>query len=130
MILGIGIDVCDVLRMQERLDTSGDDFVDVVFLPAEIDYCRGMHRPAEHFAARFAAKRAVLKALGAASEDAETPWQDVEILREGTGRPRAELRGRLRELADGLGADRIHVSLTHTADLAAAVAVATDGEDV
>ena len=123
MILGIGIDQCDVRRMRKQLEASVDGFVASVFLPAEIAYCTHKHRPAEHFAARFAAKEAVLKAL-ATGGGAGTFWQDIEVVKEADGRPRLELEGRLRELADGLGVRTIHVSLTHTADLAAAVVIA------
>ncbi len=125
MILGIGIDQCDVARMQRQLEASADRFVEALFLPDEIAYCQGKHRPAEHFAARFAAKEAVVKALAAAGGEG-TFWKDIEIVRSPGGHPRIELTGRLRELAAGLGVSRIHVSLTHTADLAAAVVIVED----
>ena len=64
MILGIGIDQCDVRRMRRRLDGPTDGFVSSVFRPAEITYCMSKHLPEEHFAARFAAKEAFFKALG------------------------------------------------------------------
>lgn len=123
MILGIGIDHCDVQRMKRRLESSGSDFTASVFLPSEIAYCRGKHRPAEHFAARFAAKEATLKSLAAAAGQG-TFWQDIQIANEPDGRPRLALNGRLRELAVKLGVRALHVSLTHTADLAAAVVIA------
>ena len=126
MILGIGIDLCDVDRMRRQLDTDPDGFIAAVFLPDEIVYCTAKHRPAEHFAARFAAKEAVVKALATAG-DPGTFWHDIEVVRAPDGSPHAELRGRLRDLADKLGVRAIHLSITHTADMAAAVAVVEDG---
>jgi len=123
MILGIGIDQCDVRRMSHELDSPGDEFVTSVFAPAEIAYCTAKHRPAEHYAARFAAKEAVLKALSATGGSG-TFWHDITISNESSGRPVIVLNGRLRKLATELGVQNIHVSLTHTADLAAAVVIA------
>lgn len=125
MILGIGIDQCEVRRMHRQLDPPANGFVTSVFRPAEIAYCSAKHHPAEHFAARFAAKEAALKAL-AAAEGEGSFWLDMEIINESDGRPRLELGGRLGELAGKLGVRTIHVSLTHTADLAAAVVVVED----
>jgi holo-[acyl-carrier protein] synthase len=123
MILGIGIDQFDVSRMRCRLADADDGFVESVFLPAEIAYCRDKRRPAEHFAARFAAKEAALKALARAGGKG-TFWQDIEVTNEPDGQPRLELRGRLLALATELGVRSIHVSLTHTADISAAVVIA------
>jgi holo-[acyl-carrier protein] synthase len=123
MILGIGIDQCEVGRMQRQLAAAEDGFVTSVFLPDEISYCTNKHRPAKHFAARFAAKEAAIKALASAGGQG-TFWHDIEITSEPDGRPLLVLSGRLGELADRLGVCSLHVSLTHTADLAAAVVIA------
>ena len=123
MILGVGIDLCDVQRMRRQLDSPAAGFVESVFLPAEIAYCRTRRRPEEHFAARFAAKEAVVKALAAGGETGSF-WHDVEVARAPDGAPGVVLHGRLRGLADRLGVRRIHLSLTHAAFAAAAVAVA------
>ncbi len=123
MILGIGIDQCEVRRLSRQLESPADEFIAAVFRPGEIAYCTAKHSPAEHFAARFAAKEAVLKALAAAGGQG-TFWQDIEISNDPDGRPRLELNGRLRQLAAELGVQNIHVSLTHTAELAAAVVIA------
>ena len=122
MILGLGIDQCDVRRVRNRLDTD-PGFTASVFLPAEISYCSAKRHPAEHFAARFAAKEAVVKALARAGGRG-TFWLDIEIVHEPGGQPRPVLSGRLGDLAAGLGVRTVHVSLTHTADHAAAVAIA------
>jgi len=123
MIIGIGIDQCEVGRMQRQIAAADDGFVTSVFLPDEISYCTDKRHPAEHFAARFAAKEAAIKSLAAAGGQG-TFWHDIAVIREPDGRPLLALSGRLRELADGLGVRTMHVSLTHTADLAAAVVIA------
>ena len=122
MILGTGIDICEVSRMQAKTRIPADEFVTAVFLPGEIAYCGTKRHPAEHFAARFAAKEAVVKAL-AAADGGGSFWQDIEIMNEKNGRPVVRLHGRAREMADALGVRRVFVSLTHTRDLAAATVV-------
>ena len=122
MVLGIGIDLCDVARMREQVAAPSDEFVDQVFLPDEIAYCRAKHFPAEHFAARFAAKEAVLKALGEAAGQGSF-WRDIEIRNEKDGRPVARLHGRALEMAERLQVRRVFLSMTHIRDLAAATVV-------
>ncbi len=122
MILGLGIDLCDVRRMRRQLDNDPDGFAGAVFKPAEIAYCNSKHRPAEHFAARFAAKEAVVKAL-ADTGGKGSFWLDIEISNEQDGRPVVRLHGRARELADALGVRRVLVSLTHIREMAAATVV-------
>lgn len=122
MILGTGIDLCEVARMQAKVQASAADFLDAVFLPAEIAYCQGKRHPAENFAARFAAKEAVVKSL-AAADGSGTFWLDIEIRNEKDGRPVVKLQGRALELADRLGVRRVFLSMTHTSDLAAATVV-------
>ena len=122
MILGTGIDLCEVERMRDKVSADGDDFLVAVFLPAEIAYCQAKHHPAEHFAARFAAKEAVVKALADAAGKGSF-WQDIEITNEEDGRPVIRLLGRVREMADRLGVRRVLVSMTHTRDLAAVTVV-------
>ena len=122
MILGTGIDLCEVSRMGAKVQAPEDEFVAQVFLPAEIAYCGTKRHPAEHFAARFAAKEAVVKALSGTG-GVGSFWQDIEIMNQQDGRPVVRLHGRAKELADALGVRRVFVSLTHTRDLAAATVV-------
>jgi holo-[acyl-carrier protein] synthase len=120
MILGIGTDLLDVARMASELAREGGGFRDDVFTPAEISYCEGRHWPARHFAARFAAKEALFKAL----EGRVPPnrFLDVEVDRD-AGAPRLVLRGAVKEAAARLGVRSVHVSLSHTGGLAAASVV-------
>jgi holo-[acyl-carrier protein] synthase len=114
---GIGIDIEEVERFDAMLARWGTRFADRIFTDAEIAYCASQHRPAPHFAARFAAKEAFGKAIGTGWRGAFA-WKDVEVLRDADGRPSILLHHALRERYAGL---RILVSLSHTRRLATAV---------
>jgi len=121
MILGLGTDLLEVSRMEQELSKGSAGLKDDVFTPSEIAYCEGRRYPARHFAARFAAKEAFVKALPAPGV---TPHlQDVEVERTETGAPRLVLHGELREAAWRLGVKKILVSLSHTDGLATASVV-------
>ncbi len=122
MVIGIGIDLFEVARVEYQLLEPGSDFGKALFTDAEIAYCQSKHRPAVHYAGRFAAKEAVIKAL-ALGGGSGSFWHDVEIVNAEGGRPVVVLSGKLREVADRLGASRIHVTITHTDKLALAAAV-------
>lgn len=122
MIVGVGIDIAPVARFERALRDPEDSFRDAVFTPAEAAYCESKRYPARHFAARFAAKEASLKALGGAGAGVP-PLHDVEVCVEDSGVPRIELHGRLRAIVESRRIEAIHVSLTHSEDLAAAIVV-------
>ena len=119
MILGIGIDICDVRRLQDQLARPGDDVIATIFSVAEIAYCQRKRFPAQHFAARVAAKEAVVKALSAGGGSGLF-WQDIEILPTEGGQPEVRLSGRAAELAAALKVARVWVSLSHVEDFATA----------
>jgi holo-[acyl-carrier protein] synthase len=119
VIVGVGIDIAPVARFEKARD-PGDSAHDAVFTSAEAAYCESKRYPARHFAARFAAKEASLKALGGAGAGLP-PFLDVEVCVEDSGIPRIEFHGRVREMVASRQIDAIHVSLTHTEELAAAV---------
>ena len=121
MILGIGTDLLDVARMEKELTQEGGGFRDDVFTPAEIAYCEAMRRPARHFAARFAAKEALYKALGGRVPPGF--FQEVELERKRDAPPRLVLHGRVKEAADRLGVTGVLVSISHTDTLASASVV-------
>ena len=112
-VVGVGIDVVDVARFGESLERT-PALRERLFTPAEAT------RPLASLAARFAAKEAVAKALGAPGGLA---WHDAEIVSEETGRPRFVLRGTVAARAATLGAAHVHVSLSHDAGIASAVVV-------
>lgn len=113
MIVGVGIDVVDVDRFGESLERT-PALRDRLFTPAEST------RPLASLAARFAAKEAVAKALGAPVGMA---WHDAEVFSEESGRPYFVLRGTVLARAEALGATSVHLSLSHDAGIASAVVV-------
>jgi holo-[acyl-carrier protein] synthase len=122
MILGIGMDIAETARIKGSIERFGDDFLKRILLPEEIAYCMAHKEPALYVAARFAAKEAISKAFGTGI-GAELGWCDMEICRKESGEPFVVLRGGGRKLFESRGAKRLHITLTHTANYAAAVAV-------
>ncbi|APC09409.1 holo-ACP synthase [Neomoorella thermoacetica] len=119
-MLESGIDIIEISRL-ERSIKRHPRLLARVFTPAEVAYCLARHRPGASLAARFAAKEAVMKALGIGL--GRCSWQDIEITREQGGRPRVILHNRARQLARELGVGEITVSLSHCHAYAAAVAL-------
>jgi holo-[acyl-carrier protein] synthase len=119
-IVGIGVDLVDVERVRRMMDRHRT-FVERVFTPAEISYCRSQASPAECFAARWAAREACRKALGGVHE---MRWHDVRVERAPTGAPRLALQGASRARMDSLGVTDVLVALTHERRMAAAFCVA------
>ncbi|HUU60829.1 MAG TPA: holo-ACP synthase [Acidimicrobiia bacterium] len=122
-LLGIGIDVADVERVGRLLERH-PRFAERCFTAGERLHAFSHARPAERLAARFAGKEAVMKALGTGWR--EIRWQDVAIT--GGGAPRALLRGTAAARAGELGVGEVLVTLTHTGDLAVAVAMAVGAD--
>ena len=114
----VGVDIVRVDRL-ERLLSEHDDAPQRLFTAGELEYCRGKRRATEHLAARFAAKEAVLKALGTAMAQG-VRWTDVEVVNERTGRPRVVLHGEAAARAGRRGLRELDVSLSHTDGLAVA----------
>jgi holo-[acyl-carrier protein] synthase len=116
------VDIVGVERIA-RLASEHHARLGSVFTPAELDYCAGKRRRDEHLAARFAAKEAVLKAVGTGLRR-RMQWSDVEIVRDPSGRPGVRLHGEVAEEARRRGIANIEVSLSHSAGLAIAEAIA------
>ena len=112
-----------VARMARLLDEQ-PDILDRVFTPAEQRYCQPRRTAVQHYAVRFAAKEAVVKALGTGMASG-MEWTDVEVTRPRGGPPTPTLHGRVAQVAAERGLASLTVSLSHTADLAIAQAVAT-----
>ena len=117
-VVGVGVDVMEIDRFAEVL-ARRPRITERCFTPAEAAYCAAKPYPPQHFAARFAAKEAVGKALGIGM----TRWREVEVVR-GRGAPTVALHGRYARRAADLGVEVVHVSLTHGRDSAMAFAVA------
>lgn len=122
MIVSIGIDIVEVYRISETIQRT-PRFVERVFTMRERDYCDAKGAAAaQSYAARFAAKEAFLKALKTGWRGRIT-WQDMEILNDAQGVPTLEIKGEARILLENLGANKIHLSMSHTTDHAVAQVV-------
>jgi holo-[acyl-carrier protein] synthase len=119
MIVGTGVDISEVDRIEAAVKRFGDRFLKRVFTAAEVRYCMGKPNVAERLAARFAAKEAGMKAIGTGLRHGVT-WQDVEVLRLPGQRPVLKFSGKAAEFATRLGCKRTHLSLSHTAEQAIA----------
>ncbi len=119
MIVGIGNDIFEVARMRRELDRNGSGIKDSIFTQGEISYCECKRYPERHFAARFAAKEALLKALSTGLTP-EMSWLEIDIQNRENGQPFIILCGGVRETAKRLGIKNIFVSLSHTAEWASA----------
>lgn len=112
-ILGHGIDLVDTPRIERLLGEHEQRFLDRVFTAGERAYCDGGGKMrTQRYAARFAAKEAVLKVLGTGWSGG-IAWTDVEVVKEATGRPRVELHGEAAEVAQRCGIIALHISLSH-----------------
>jgi len=120
MILGVGVDIVEVERIRSAVEhvRTGERFRERVFTADEIAYCTRRRNAPESFAARFAAKEAVMKALGRAFG-----WREIEVVRD-DGPPEVRLHGRAAARAESVGIRRIHLSLSHSDRLAIAYVVA------
>ena len=125
MIVGTGIDIAEVPRIQESIARFGDRFLRRIYTEGEIRYCDSKANRAERYAARFAAKEAGAKALGTGISRGVT-WIEFQVARQPGGRPVLELRGRAALLARELGVKTISLSLTHTGNLAMATVMMED----
>jgi len=125
-IVGHGIDLVETARIAEVLGNHQERFLERVFTAAEQAYRADSRRRVEHLAARFAAKEAVMKALGTGLASGIT-WTEIEVQTEPTGAPGLRLHGRAAEVAAGLGITSWHLSLSHTDSHAIASVMACAG---
>jgi holo-[acyl-carrier protein] synthase len=122
MILGVGIDIIEVARIAASCEKFGERFLRRILHADEIAYCQTHKNPAPFIAARFAAKEAISKAFGTGI-GAQLGWQDMEVKRRESGEPYVVLHGRGAELLAKRGGRTVLISLSHTEQSAAAVAV-------
>jgi holo-[acyl-carrier protein] synthase len=119
MIVGMGIDIAEVPRIQAVIEAQRERFLRRVYTLDEVAYCEQFKNKYERYAGRFAVKEAAMKALGTGWSHG-VRWVDVEVVRQRGGRPTLALKGAAKKIADGLGVKHIAVSITHTAEQALA----------
>lgn len=127
MIVGSGIDLVEIKRIQQSMERFGPRFLNRVYTGAEQAYCLRKRKAAESLAARFAAKEAGAKALGTGISRG-VHWLEIEVVREPGGRPTLRFSGRAAEIAARLGVAHAALSLTHSMELAMASVVLEDGK--
>ena len=117
-IIGLGIDATDIPRIAATLERYGERFMNRIFTDGEVAYCRRRRVPAIHFAGRFAAKEAAMKALGTGHSQ-NVLWRDVEVVRRG-GPPQLQFHGGAARRFAAMGAQSSLLTITHSETLALA----------
>ncbi len=126
-IISQGIDLAECERIGQLLERHPDRFTDRILTPAERENAKKYKDPVPHITGRFAAKEAILKALGTGWRG-QIAWTDMEILNDASGCPSAKLSGECACVAERLGIERMLISITHTKQFAAASAIAVSDE--
>ncbi len=110
MVKGIGVDIIEIGRVRRSIEKGGTLFLEKVFTPREVAYCTARQNPYQHYAARFAAKEAVSKALSTGWAG-EFRWKNVEVMNDPSGQPHIAFSGTLGETLAGAS---VFVSLSHS----------------
>jgi holo-[acyl-carrier protein] synthase len=127
-VVGIGTDIVECLRIAKMIERHAELFLTRVYTPHEIDYCTARKAATQHYAGRFAAKEAVLKALGTGWTRG-MHWRDIEIRNDMGGKPRIALSGAARELCEKLRIVEMQISISHCRTHATAMAIAVGREE-
>lgn len=122
MIIGIGVDIVNIQRIEKAVERHGEMFIEKVFTEEEVSALKGEKLMSANLAARFAAKEAVLKALGTGMSNG-IGFRDVEVTREKGESPEITLYGKAKELAESLGVKKVHLTLSHDGGIAVAFTV-------
>jgi holo-[acyl-carrier protein] synthase len=124
-IVGTGIDIVECLRIAQMIERHGELFITRVYTDAEIEYCTARKAATQHYSGRWAAKEAVLKALGTGWRRGIS-WRDIEIRNDRKGAPTLNLRAGARDVMEKAGIRKLHVSISHCRSFAVAHVVAED----
>ena len=127
-VLGIGTDIIECLRIAQMIERHGELFINRVYTPYEIRYCSSRKQATQHYAGRWAAKEAILKALGTGWRRGIS-WRDIEVRNDSQGKPVVGLRGGARDLVEQLGIREMLVSISHCRSHAMAYALAMGNEE-
>jgi len=128
-IIGIGTDIIECLRIAQMIDRHGELFVQRVYTSHEIEYCAARKAATQHFAGRWAAKEAVLKALGTGWAKG-IGWRDIEVHNEPGGKPTIRLGRGARDISAKLKISDMHISISHCRSHATAYALAVGYDDL
>jgi holo-[acyl-carrier protein] synthase len=121
-ILGIGADITECLRIARMIERHGELFIHRVYTPEEIRYCQNRKQATQHFTGRWAAKEAILKALGIGWRRG-VAWRDVEVRNDPGGRPIVAVGGQVKEAVERLGVAQVLVTISHCRTHATAYAI-------
>jgi len=122
MIIGIGIDLVEIERIHDSVEKFGHRFLDRIFTQAEIEYCQRKAHRYQHFAARFAAKESILKAIGTGLSEGIT-WHEIEIVNNELGKPVFVCKGNFDRILREFGVENIYLSLSHSQKYAIAMTI-------
>lgn len=122
MVIGIGVDIVEISRFERFLQEGNEQLFKRLFSDAEKEYCAARRNCAQHYALRFAAKEAFLKACGTGLREGVT-WRDMEVANDALGKPEMKLQKGALDLYNKLGISHIHLSLSHDSGSAVAMIV-------
>lgn len=122
MIIGLGTDIVEIVRIGQMVERHGEHFINRVFTDDEIAYCQRRKHSYQHFAGRWAAKEAVMKALGTGFVKG-IHWRDIEVVPNKAGKPSIELRGGARDLAEQMGITEMMITISHCRAYATATVI-------
>ena len=122
-IVGIGGDITECLRIARMIERHGELFINRVYTDEEIKYCQSSKQATQHYTGRWAAKEAILKALGTGWRKGIS-WRDIEVRNEPSGRPVVAVRGGVKDVVEQLGITEILVTISHCRTHATATAIA------
>lgn len=122
MIIGTGVDLCEVPRIRQSIERFGEKFVSRIYTEREIAYVARKANKFERYAARFAAKEAGMKAIGTGWRHGIT-WHDFEVTNLASGKPTLTFHGVAAKVAERMGVKNVSLSMTHTAEMAMAMLI-------
>ena len=122
MIVGIGIDLVEISRLKRSIERFNERFLKRIYTVRELEYCQQKLIQETHYAVRFAAKEAMVKAVGIGVRNGIT-WQDIEVVNDGMGKPEIRTYGKCKQILSILKVNRIHISLSHTENYGIAMVV-------
>ncbi len=123
MIVGLGTDIVEIVRIGQMIERHGEHFLQRVYTEDEIRYCQRRKESYQHFAGRWAAKEAVMKTLGTGWTRG-VGWLDIEVATKRSGQPAINIRGSARDIAGRFGIDEFLISISHCRAYATATAIA------